>query len=147
MVTTREPRSADKPAAPAKKQLTRSQRENRAGLAYLSPTLVVVLVVVVLPILWTVMLAFQDIRLINVRRASFFGDYTLDNLELVLTSPAQQTTTAVGSRGQNQFSSVQKQGKRRRVALCPTQPPQVHHLPKTDPRPTPVAGPRPTDLL
>jgi multiple sugar transport system permease protein len=67
--------------------LTARQRENRAGLAYLSPTLVVVLVVVVLPILWTVMLAFQRIRLINLRRAGVFGEYTLANLETVLTSP------------------------------------------------------------
>lgn len=72
---------------PGTKQLTRRQRENRAGLAYLSPTLIVVLVVVVLPILWTIMLAFQRIRLINVRRAGVFGEYTLDNLETVLTSP------------------------------------------------------------
>ncbi|MEU4620906.1 sugar ABC transporter permease [Actinoplanes sp. NPDC023801] len=67
--------------------LTARQRENRAGLAYLSPTLVVVLVVVVLPILWTVMLAFQRIRLINLRRAGVFGEYTLANLETVLSSP------------------------------------------------------------
>ncbi|GIE32465.1 transporter [Actinoplanes italicus] len=71
----------------ARRQLTARQRENRAGLAYLSPTLVVVLVVVVLPILWTVMLAFQRIRLINLRRAGVFGEYTLANLETVLTSP------------------------------------------------------------
>ncbi|WP_433825076.1 carbohydrate ABC transporter permease [Actinoplanes sp. CA-015351] len=70
-----------------KKPLTLRQRENRAGLAYLSPTLVVVLVVVVLPILWTVMLAFQRIRLINLRRAGVFGDYSLANIEVVLTSP------------------------------------------------------------
>jgi len=67
--------------------LTRRQQENRAGLIYLSPTLIVVLVVVVLPILWTVMLAFQRIRLINLRRAGVFGEYTFGNLELVLTSP------------------------------------------------------------
>lgn len=66
---------------------TLRQQENRAGLAFLSPTLVVVLFVVVLPILWTVMLAFQRIRLINVRRAGLFGNYTLRNLEAVLTSP------------------------------------------------------------
>jgi multiple sugar transport system permease protein len=87
VVTTREPRSAPTPAAEAKRTLTRRQRENRAGLAYLSPTLIVVLVVVVLPIIWTIMLAFQRIRLINVRRAGVFGQYTLANLELVLTSP------------------------------------------------------------
>lgn len=70
-----------------KPPVTLRQRENRAGLAYLSPTLVVVLVVVVVPILWTVMLAFQRIRLINLRRAGVFGQYTLANLEVVLTSP------------------------------------------------------------
>jgi multiple sugar transport system permease protein len=85
VVATREPRSADAP--PGRRPPTRRQRENRAGLAYLSPTLIVVLVVVVLPILWTVMLAFQRIRLINVRRAGVFGQYTLANIELVLTSP------------------------------------------------------------
>ncbi|MEU8239630.1 sugar ABC transporter permease [Actinoplanes missouriensis] len=71
----------------SKRPLTLRQRESRAGLAYLSPTLIVVLVVVVLPILWTIMLAFQRIRLINLRRAGVFGEYTLSNIELVLTSP------------------------------------------------------------
>ena len=87
MVTTRAPEATPARKPRAKRPLTRSQRENRAGLAYLSPTFIVVLVVVVLPILWTVMLAFQRIRLINVRRAGVFGRYTLANLELVLTSP------------------------------------------------------------
>jgi multiple sugar transport system permease protein len=66
---------------------TLKQRENRTGLAYLSPTLIVVLVVVVLPILWTIMLAFQRIRLINVRRAGLFSEYTLHNFTTVLQSP------------------------------------------------------------
>ena len=34
---------------------------------------------VVLPILWTISLAFQRIRLINLRSAGLFGDYTLAN--------------------------------------------------------------------
>jgi multiple sugar transport system permease protein len=89
MVAT-EPRQApDQRSRPGRGRAprTRRQQENRAGLAYLSPTLVVVLVVVVLPVLWTVMLAFQRIRLINLRRAGVFGDYTLDSLRLVFTSP------------------------------------------------------------
>ena len=86
MVAVRE--TAPAPAPPTEKRpLTRRQRENRAGLAYLAPTLVVVVVVVILPILWTIMLAFQRIRLINIRRAGVFGEYTLANLDLVLTSP------------------------------------------------------------
>ncbi len=89
------------------KPLTRRQRENRAGLAYLSPTLVVVLVVVVLPILWTVMLAFQRIRLINVRRAGIFGQYTFANFETVLTSPgfwSSLWTTLIYTIGSTFFS-------------------------------------------
>ncbi|GIF51706.1 carbohydrate ABC transporter membrane protein 1 (CUT1 family) [Asanoa ferruginea] len=88
MVATRDKR----PAAPEQRRrparpLTRRQRENRAGLAYLSPTFIVVLVVVVVPILWTIMLAFQRIRLINIRRAGLFGEYTLRNFEYVFSSP------------------------------------------------------------
>ena len=93
MVATRESRPAPETPSPRRRRpLTRRQQENRAGLAYLSPTLIVVLVVVVLPIIWTVMLAFQRIRLINVRRAGVFGQYTLANLELVLTSPGFWTS-------------------------------------------------------
>jgi multiple sugar transport system permease protein len=92
-VVATQPRPAPEAAPPARKRpLTRRQRENRAGLAYLSPTLVVVLVVVVLPILWTVMLAFQRIRLINLRRAGVFGEYSLANLEVVLASPGFWTS-------------------------------------------------------
>ena len=107
MVATQQSRSDQQPAADRKRPLTRRQRENRAGLAYLSPTLVVVLVVVVLPILWTVMLAFQRIRLINLRRVGIFGQYTLDNLQLVLGSPgfwSSLWTTLVYTIGATFFS-------------------------------------------
>ena len=52
---------------------TLRQQENREGLALISPTLVVVLVVVVLPILWTIFIAFRDLRLRNLRRDGIFG--------------------------------------------------------------------------
>ncbi len=41
----------------------------------------------VLPILWTVVLAFQDLRLIDLRRRGLFGSFTLDNFAGVFTSP------------------------------------------------------------
>jgi multiple sugar transport system permease protein len=109
VVTTRHQGAPPEAAPPGRRRrpLTRAQRENRAGLAYLSPTLVVVLVVVVLPILWTIMLAFQRIRLINVRRAGVFGRYTLDNLNTVLTSPgfwSSLWTTLVYTIGATFFS-------------------------------------------
>jgi multiple sugar transport system permease protein len=64
-----------------------ARREARAGLALISPTLVVVLVMVIIPVLWTLLLAFQDVRLINLRRTGLFGNYTLQNFTTVLTSP------------------------------------------------------------
>jgi multiple sugar transport system permease protein len=66
---------------------TLRQQESRAGLALLSPTLFVVLAVVVGPILWTVVLAFQRLRLRTIRRTGIFGaEYTLHNFQTVLTS-------------------------------------------------------------
>jgi multiple sugar transport system permease protein len=62
-------------------------REARTGLALISPTVVLVLVLVVLPILWTVVLAFQDLRLIRLRTAGLFGDYTVENFVDVFSSP------------------------------------------------------------
>ncbi|MEJ7794988.1 MAG: sugar ABC transporter permease [Nocardioides sp.] len=52
----------------------------------ISPTVVIVLTMVVVPILWTVSLAFQQVRLLNLRSAGFFGDYSLENFSDVLGS-------------------------------------------------------------
>ncbi len=62
------------------------QQEARVGLGLISPALIVVIVIVVLPILWTILLAFQRVRLINIRRAGLFGVYTLGNIAEVFTS-------------------------------------------------------------
>jgi multiple sugar transport system permease protein len=45
-----------------------------------------VLAVVVLPIIWAVSLAFQRVKLLNIRRTSVVGNYTLDNFSRVLQS-------------------------------------------------------------
>ena len=65
---------------------SRAQRDARTGLALISPTVVLVVVMVVLPILWTVSLAFQRVRLLNLRRTGLVGEYSLDNFRSVLTS-------------------------------------------------------------
>ncbi len=44
------------------------------------------LAVVVLPIIWAVSLAFQRVKLLNIRRTSVVGNYTLDNFSRVLQS-------------------------------------------------------------
>ncbi|HCA84027.1 MAG TPA: sugar ABC transporter permease [Streptomyces sp.] len=72
--------------------LTAGERENRAGLAFVSPTSLVVLVVVVLPILWTVLLAFQNARLVDIQGMGLFGNWTLDNFHNVFGSPGFWTS-------------------------------------------------------
>ncbi len=77
--------------ATAQPRRTRSrslaQQESRSGLALIFPTVVIIFVVVIVPVLWTVMLAFQHIRLLNIRTAGVFSAYTLNNVKDVLSSP------------------------------------------------------------
>lgn len=82
------------------------REQRRIGLLLISPTFIVVLTLVVLPILWTIALAFQQLRLMQLQSAGFFGTYTLDNFVTVLGSsgflPALLTTFAyslIGSGG------------------------------------------------
>lgn len=83
-----DPGAPARPAtAPDRTGPTLSQRDARAGRLLLTPTLLVVLVVVVVPILWTIALAFQDLRLIDLRRKGLVGEPTLENLGGVFTSP------------------------------------------------------------
>jgi multiple sugar transport system permease protein len=66
---------------------TLRQEENRAGLTFVTPTLIVVFAAVVLPIAWTIFIAFRDLRLRDLRTKGFFGsEFTLDNFTTVLTS-------------------------------------------------------------
>ncbi|MET9498432.1 sugar ABC transporter permease [Streptomyces sp. NPDC006552] len=69
-----------------RRPLTASRREGRAGLAFVSPTFVVVLVVVVLPILWTVLLAFQHAKLVDIQGMGLFGHWSLTNFAQVFDS-------------------------------------------------------------
>ncbi|MET8905788.1 sugar ABC transporter permease [Streptomyces sp. NPDC004538] len=80
------PRSTDRSALSGRRPMTASRRANRAGLAFVSPTFLVVLVVVVLPIAWTVLLAFQKARLVDIQGMSLFGNWTLDNFAQVFDS-------------------------------------------------------------
>src|SRR5918997_5952612 len=66
---------------------TRARRDSRAGMALVSPTVIVVIVMVVLPVLWALVLSFQRIRLLQIRRLDVFGgEYTFRNYDLLFTS-------------------------------------------------------------
>ncbi len=56
-------------------------------MALVSPTVIVVLVMVVLPVLWALILSFQRIRLLQIRRLDILGgEYTLRNYDLLVNS-------------------------------------------------------------
>jgi multiple sugar transport system permease protein len=65
----------------------RAKEDRRTGYLLIGPTAVIVFTMVVLPIIWTISLAFQQVRLLNLRTTGFIGEYSLDNFEKVLTSP------------------------------------------------------------
>lgn len=70
------------------KQLTKGQLENRSGLKLIAPTLLVLAVVVIYPLIWAISMAFQEVKLINLRRVGLIGSPTLDNFVEVLTTPS-----------------------------------------------------------
>jgi multiple sugar transport system permease protein len=81
-----DPGSPDRPrGAPRGRTLARA--DARAGVALISPTLVIVLAMVVVPIIWTVLLAFQRLRLLNLRSSGLFGQFTLNNFDNVFSAP------------------------------------------------------------
>jgi len=78
---------APPPTTRRRARSTRARRDSRAGLARVSPTVIVVLVMVVLPVVWALILSFQRIRLLQIRRLDILGgDYTLRNYDLLLGS-------------------------------------------------------------
>jgi multiple sugar transport system permease protein len=70
----------------ANRRLTLRQRDARAGVSLVAPTVLIVCLVLLVPMLWAISIAFQDIKLINIRYAGFFGKYTLDNFVEVFQS-------------------------------------------------------------
>ncbi|TYB51588.1 sugar ABC transporter permease [Nonomuraea sp. PA05] len=88
------PRRAASPPQRKRRGRTLREQEARAGLLLISPTLIITLVVVVLPLMWAIMLAFQSVRLINIRRSGVFGNYTLENFTYVISEPGFWTSLA-----------------------------------------------------
>ena len=68
------------------KRRTLTQRDARTGLALVSPTFIIVAAVVVVPLVWSVLIAFQRLKLINIGRQGIFEDLSVDNFVRVLTS-------------------------------------------------------------
>lgn len=78
-------------AAPSRGRPSRSitaRRDNRAGLALVLPVTIIVIVVIIVPIIWNVILAFQQTDFTSVATNGIFNPFTLDNFVSVLTDPA-----------------------------------------------------------
>lgn len=82
--------------------LTRSARDARDGLALVSPTMLTVVVIVLLPFVAVLGFAFMDVRLVDIPRLSLTEvDWTTENFRRVLSSgtfwSALRTTVAYAS--------------------------------------------------
>jgi multiple sugar transport system permease protein len=62
-----------------------ARRDNRAGLALVLPVTIIVIVVIIIPIIWNVILAFQQTDFTSVATNGIFNPFTLDNFVGVLT--------------------------------------------------------------
>jgi multiple sugar transport system permease protein len=83
---TEEQGTTPPPPPPTRGGSARAREDRRTGYLLITPTVVIVFAMVVLPILWTISLSFQQVRLLNLRSAGFFGDYSLENFADVLGS-------------------------------------------------------------
>ena len=93
---------------------TRARRDSRAGMALVSPTVIVVLVMVVLPVLWALILSFQRIRLLQIRRLDLLGgEYTLRNYDLLFSLVG----LLLGDPGHAAVLGVRHAGRDRRSGL------------------------------
>jgi len=85
VAVTEKPRRA---AAPPGKRRTLRERDARLGVWLMSPTLIIVLAIVIIPLLWSILISFQHLRLIEAGTAPLFQPLTLDNYQRVLGSGA-----------------------------------------------------------
>lgn len=79
--------AAEKARRTRTKKSPMEREEARAGFALISPTVTIVVVVVVMPIVWSIVLAFQRVRLLTLRSSGLTGDFTLDNFRRVIAEP------------------------------------------------------------
>ncbi|HYI32101.1 MAG TPA: sugar ABC transporter permease [Glaciibacter sp.] len=77
------------PAAPVRgrrrRTSTLARRDNRAGIVLVGPTTIIIAAIFVVPVLWNLVLAFQESTFTSVATDGIFSPLTLDNFTEVLT--------------------------------------------------------------
>lgn len=61
------------------------RRDNRAGLALVLPTTIIVIAVIIVPVVWNLVLAFQETSFTTIASNGLFNPLTLRNFTAVLT--------------------------------------------------------------
>lgn len=77
-------------AAPERGRPRRSlaaARDNRTGLTMVLPTTVIILAVVIVPVIWNLILAFQSTSFVTISQTGIFNPLTFDNFKAVLADP------------------------------------------------------------
>jgi multiple sugar transport system permease protein len=78
-------------AAPPRRRPRRSvtaRRDNRAGIVLVLPVTIIVIAVIVVPVLWNVVLAFQETDFTTIATNGLANPFTLANFTAVLQDPA-----------------------------------------------------------
>ncbi|WP_307815972.1 carbohydrate ABC transporter permease [Myceligenerans indicum] len=84
MTTTMSPPAA---GVSTSRRSMRQTIENRDGLTMAAPITLIVTAIIIVPILWTVLLSFQEARYSDVARNGLFNDLTLANYIDTVTAP------------------------------------------------------------
>jgi multiple sugar transport system permease protein len=85
-VTALETRPAGTAAADRPGRRRARRRAQLEGIGLVLPITVIIAATIVVPIVWNLVLSFQDVSLTTLRRGQLFGAFTLDNYVDVLTS-------------------------------------------------------------
>ncbi|MGH1549890.1 carbohydrate ABC transporter permease [Leifsonia poae] len=82
-------------AAPTRGRLRRgtiASRDNRAGLSMVLPTTIIILAIVIVPVIWNLILAFQDTDFTSIAENGLLNSFTLQNFVDVFTDPGFWTS-------------------------------------------------------
>jgi ABC-type sugar transport system permease subunit len=84
--TLSETRTVPDPVRRPRRSLTAS-RDNRTGLLMVLPTTLIIIAVVIIPVLWNLVLAFQSTSFTTITETGIFNPITLDNFTAVISDP------------------------------------------------------------
>ncbi|WP_426518983.1 carbohydrate ABC transporter permease [Diaminobutyricibacter sp. McL0618] len=74
-----------RPSRPRRSSL--ASRDNRAGLVMVLPTTIIIIAIIIIPVIWNLILSFQQTDFTSIAEHGLFSPLTLDNFIAVFTDP------------------------------------------------------------